>query len=253
MTKGSVYIGGNIYRAGNIGDDAVLQGILCLLETVVPAKNITIGTCGGRGLEYLSPALTYVNSYDVAQVTSAIKQNDCVIAGGGTMIGDELGVDFPLVYNAKLISTAKLHGKKTAMLGIGANKLQSAEGEKIAREIVRLCDIITLRDEESREVCLSLGANPSRTVTTADPAFLLEPKQTTRTKKLKERLRSRGKILGVNVVNEVWAGQDKYKANIAQACEYLSSKHGYLPVFFAMRYVQATSMILRLTRGPQHY
>jgi len=232
MKPSRIYIGGNIYGAGNIGDDAVLQGILSMLESVVPGAIVTVGTYQGRSLEYLPCTLQYVKSYDMPQIINAIRRSDCFISGGGTMIGDELNLSFPLGYNLRLISIAKLYGKRVAMMGIGANRVRQDEGVKIAKTITRLCDLITVRDEQSRSVCLELGANPSRTIATADPAFLLRPKETTRSKELKERLRSRGKVFGINVVNEVWAHKDGYKIAIAKTCEYFSSRNGYTPVFF---------------------
>ena len=232
MSCPKIYIGGNIYGAGNIGDDAALQGILFILESAVPEAVITVGTHQGQRLEDLPRTLQYVNSYDMPQVIDAVKRSDLFISGGGTMIGDELNLSFPLGYNAKLISIAKFYGKKVAMLAIGANKLRSDAGLKTAKTIVSLSDLITLRDEESRGVCLDLGAESHRTVTTADPAFFLGPKETLRTKELKERLCARGKVFGINVVNEVWANVDVYKKAIAQTCEHFSSQHGYLPVFF---------------------
>ena len=232
MKPCKVYVGGVGYRAGNIGDDAILRAILYILTRAAPNVEITVGTYDGKKPQGLLCDVTVVHWREFQQVTKAIRECDCSIIGGATVIGDELGLYYPLEYIAKLVSTAKFHGKKTAMLAIGANKLRSAKGEKMAREIVRLCDIITLRDEGSREVCLSLGANPSRTVATADAAFLLEPQETARTKELKERLRRRGRVLGVNVVNEVWSGEERYKAAIARACDELASRHGYLPVFF---------------------
>lgn len=227
-----IYIGGNIYGAGNIGDDAVLQGILRIIDSSVPQAAVSVGTDKGQRLDGLLPCLHYINSHDMRQVIRTIKESDLVISGGGTMIGDELNLSFPLGYNVRLISIAKLYGKRVSMLAIGANRLRHDAGVKAARTIVRLCDLITVRDDESRSVCLELGAKPSRTVTTVDPAFLLEAKETPRTKKLKERLRARGKVFGVNVVNEAWTHLNGYKIGIARACEYLSSRYGYLPVFF---------------------
>ena len=231
MRVHQIYIGGNIYGAGNIGDDAVLQGIIRILESVVPEATITVGTFQGQRLECLLPSLQYVDSYDMPAVIAAVKRSDYVISGGGTMIGDELGLSFPLEYNAKLISIAKLYGKKVSMLAIGANNLLCNAGVKIARTIVKLCDLITVRDEESHSVCLELGAEPHRTFTTADPAFLLQAKETPRTKKIKNNLRARGKVFGINVVNESWAHLNTYKMGIAKASEYFSSQ-GYLPIFF---------------------
>ena len=232
MSSPNIYIGGNIYGAGNIGDDAVLQGILFILRSAVPEAVITVGTHQGQRLQYLPRTLQYVNGCHTPQVIDAIKQSDCVISGGGTVIGDELDLSYPLGYNAKLISIAKLYGKKVSMLAIGANKLRSNAGVRTARTIIRLCDLITVRDEESRSVCLELGADSSRTATTADPAFLLDAKETPRTRELKERLRARGRVFGVNVVDEAWAHLDTYKVSIARTCEYFHSRYGYLPVFF---------------------
>ena len=63
MKPSRIYIGGNIYGAGNIGDDAVLQGILRILKSAAPEASITIGTYKGQSLEYLPPSLKYVKSY----------------------------------------------------------------------------------------------------------------------------------------------------------------------------------------------
>jgi len=232
MKACKIYIGGNIYGAGNIGDDAVLQGILRLVNSSLPEAVINVGTHNGRRLAGLLPSVHTINSDDMRQVIKTIKESHLFISGGGTMISDELNLSFPLGYNARLISIAKFYGKRVSMLAIGANRLHHDTGMKMGRTMVRLCDLITVRDDESRSVCLELGAKPSRTVTTVDPSFLLEAQETPRTKRLKERLRARGKVFGVNVVNEVWAHLNGYKIGIARACEYISSQYGYLPVFF---------------------
>ena len=227
-----IYIGGNIYGAGNIGDDAALHGILHIAESSLPEADITVGIDNSQKPEGLRAHLHYVHSHDMRQVTSAIKESDLFICGGGTMLSDELNLSFPLEYNARLISVAKFCGKRVWMLGIGANRLRHPKAVKMARTIVGLSDLITVRDDQSRNVCLELGAKPSRTVTTVDPAFLLEPRETPRTRELKKHLRCRGKVFGVNVVNEAWAHLNEYKVAIARACDYLSSRYGYFPVFF---------------------
>jgi polysaccharide pyruvyl transferase WcaK-like protein len=226
-----IYIGGNIYGAGNIGDDAVLLGIIRLIKSASPEFCLIIGTHRGRKLDYLSPDFEIVSSYNIFRLINAIRKSDCFISGGGTMIGDELGLSFPLRYNLKLFSLAKIFRKKTALLSVGANKLRSKSGVSMAREIIGLCDIVTLRDEESREVCLELYTGCD-CVATSDPAFLLEAHETERTKRIKNNLMGKGKIFGVNVVNEVWAQENSYKRAIADACNYLYTQYGYAPVFF---------------------
>ncbi|MGA1823653.1 MAG: polysaccharide pyruvyl transferase family protein [bacterium] len=227
-----IYIGGNIYGAGNIGDDAVLQGILTLINSFLPEAVITIGTAFGQKLSYLPDTVTYIDSYNQHHIINAVKKCDVCISGGGTMISDELNGYFPLEYNAQLISIAKFFGKRVVMLAVGANKLKLSSSKKIGRMIIALCDLITLRDDESRDECLLLGADPFKTYSTADPAFLLEAKETARTKQLKHYLKSRGRIFGINIVNECWAHLEDYKQAIAGACDFIAKHYGYVPVFF---------------------
>lgn len=228
-----VLIGGNIYGCGNIGDDAVLQGILEIVTTAFPTCELAVETEGALRLDFLPPAVRLVDSYDLKAVAQSIQVCDCFISGGGTMIGDELGVHFPLIHNLERIARAKWYGKTVVMLSVGANKLRTPEGAKVARILVGLADAITLRDQQSRAVCEGLGARSGGTFVTADPAFILKGEETARTGDLKRRLRSKGKIIGVNVINEAWADQTNFKAAIAEACDELYTRHGYTPVFFA--------------------
>ena len=230
MTR--VYIGGNIYGAGNIGDDAVLQGIFSILKNIDQEMKFIVGTHDKKCLDFLPNDVNYINSYDMREVKSTIKSCNCFISGGGTMIGDELSSWFPLQYNAHLISLAKCYRKKASLIAIGANQIKHSQNAALGKTIIKLSDLITLRDKESRNVCLKLGAKEINTFTTADPAFILHKKETLRTKKIKTELLAKGKVFGVNMVNEAWADLTGYKYSIAEACNYLYLKYGYIPVFF---------------------
>jgi len=227
-----IYIGGDIYGAGNIGDDSILYGILKILNN----KNyiFTIGTWKGVKLSNLpSKNIDFINALNSKEVKKTIKNSDIFLCGGGTMIGDELSLSFPLIYVAKLISLAKLYKKKVYLFSIGANKLKSEKAEKIVKKIYNLADIITLRDQESLEVCKNLGIPDKKLVVTADPAFLLRKQETKRTKELKNIILNKNKkIFGVNIANESWSHIKKYKKTIAEACNYIYKQYGYKPIFF---------------------
>ena len=227
-----IYIGGNVYGAGNIGDDAVLQGLLGLLAEAVPGAVFVTGTHHGKRLDYLPSGIVYTDADDPLAVANAARSCDVVVSGGGTMIGDELGVAFPLGANSDLLGIAALHGKRTAMLGIGANRLGNPEAIELGRALMDLANLVTTRDAESRDVCLSLGADPDRILVTADPAFLLTAKESVRTRVVKQRLREHGKLLGVSLVNEVWSQEKGYKRGVAEACDRLAETRGLRTVFF---------------------
>ena len=232
MPRNRILIGGNAYGVGNIGDDAVLQGILTLLGEAMPGSCITVEAWNGLRQAFLPDDVATINAAKSEQVTAALHEHDCFISGGGTMIGDELGVGFPLIPNARRMAEAKYLGKGAVMLGIGANPPTTPEGDELARLLVELADVITVRDVQSLDVCLSLGADREAVTVTADPAFLLRPEETPRTKSVKSWIRSKGKTVGVNVVNEAWRDKKRYKQAIARTCDILAEQDGYTPVFF---------------------
>jgi polysaccharide pyruvyl transferase WcaK-like protein len=232
MKSYNLYIGGDVYGAGNIGDDAILEGILFILTELKHDFSYTIGTYDGYKLDISHPHIKYINCYNDVEVIKSIIDSDFVICGGGTLIGDELGVGFPLKFNAELIATSKLLKKKIYLFAIGANKLKTEAGKKIVNKIFGLSDIITLRDKESASVCKDILKENSNIFETADPAFVLQPKRTQRTDEIKKRLGTKDKYFGVNVVNEVWEADKDYKRAIAEACDFVYSNYKYIPVFF---------------------
>ena len=229
----TVYIDGNGYGFGNIGDDAILQGIIRILRTVPEISTITVATKDGKRLPFLDDDVHVSVSFDINSAWGMIKESDCLLVGGGTMIGDELGLHFPLGYNVERILYSKKIQKKTILFGIGANNPGTIQGRELAKIMINHSDLVSVRDTESSVICRTLSCNHARIFQSADPAFLLEPKETVRSKKMKELIRSKGKTIGINVVNEVWAGKKGYKKAIANACALLREKQGFFPVFIS--------------------
>jgi polysaccharide pyruvyl transferase WcaK-like protein len=222
------FITGNIFGAGNIGDDAVLQGLLSLLDAVV-FDNVYV-TCGSHCPAFLPPNAECVKYNDEAGIKRCIQKTDIIIIAGGTMIGDELSLRYPLAYNSKILALSKYYSKKTCMLYIGANRLITCWGRFYAKGILNLSDFVVTRDQKSLEVCNSLGIE--NIYKGADPAFVLNPVATAKSEKLKQITRRHQKTIGINVVNESWASEQEYKKVIARSCSYLHDRHGYVPIFF---------------------
>jgi len=230
--KFSIYIDGNGYGFGNIGDDAILQGIIKILKTLPSNPKITIAVKHGVKLPFLDPDIHVAESFNFEEAKRSIANSDCLLVGGGTMVGDELGLQFPLAYNIERILYSKKCSKRIVLFGIGANKLTTRNGKLLAKMMINHSGLITLRDLESLKVCKRLSTNQENIFQTADPAFLLEPKETGRSRGIKDIIRSKGKTIGINVVNEVWANKKEYKMAIATTCNTLAVE-GYYPIFFS--------------------
>lgn len=233
MKTPRIIIGGNIYGCGNIGDDAVLAGILQEVKRTIPDSALCIETHKGQPLPFVKESCEWVDCYDRTAVFAKIRKCDVYIVGGGTMIGDELSLRFPLEHLAVRVAYAKWLGKRVLFAGVGANRLKTAQGRRLATGLVKLADLMSCRDEASAAVCRDLC--PERTDhirTHADPAYLLAPERTERTERMGASFAKRGPILGINVLNEAWGQSKGYKQAIAGACDILHRKHGLFPVFF---------------------
>jgi len=226
------FIGANGYGAGNIGDDAVLLGIIRALQGFYRDARFTVSSHGQIPLPYLPPGLDYVDAKKENELHAAVIAADVVCSGGGTMIGDELSLAFPLGVNHALMSTAKKNNKKTCMISIGANRLRTIPGIELAQKVINAADFISVRDSQSKEVCEGLAKGKS-IFSAADPAYSLQAESSSRSREVKRLVSSMGdNIIGVNVVNESWSDRQDYKQCIAMALECFCREFDFFPVFF---------------------
>lgn len=229
-----VFFGGNVYGCGNIGDDAVAAGVV----EAIKANNeqqftLSYESHEGLPLPFMDGSNTILDCYDFSSFTETLNAVEMLIIGGGTMIGDELTLGFPLEHLARRVAYAKWMGKKVMFAGVGANRLRTEAGRRIARGLLKLADCVSVRDEASLNVCCELyPQNAAHYRCDADPAFLLGATPTARSAKIKASFAGRGRVIGVNVLNEAWGHLRGYKEAIAGACDVLHEKYGFATVFF---------------------
>jgi len=110
-------------------------------------------------------------------VARAAMTSDVVVVGGGTIFkslhrSTGRHANSLLRNTAALVTGARLRGTKVAMVGVGADDLHGREAQLLARWLVRRCDLLVLRDEESAAVLAAAGA-PMPCWIGADPAWVL--------------------------------------------------------------------------------
>ena len=103
--------------------------------------------------------------------------SDALVIGGGTIfksLHPSTGrrPNSLLRNTLALVAAARSRGTKVAMLGVGADDLRGREAQAIARRLVRLTDLLVLRDEESAGALAAAGA-PTPFWIGADPAWTL--------------------------------------------------------------------------------
>jgi polysaccharide pyruvyl transferase WcaK-like protein/glycosyltransferase involved in cell wall biosynthesis len=166
----------------NIGDDAILWGMLSQLEEAAGGRDVRV--VGGPELgQVVAPFGAAAMSYgDRPELSRAIEEADLVLLGGGGMLYD-FGYDARLerfltdppdrqwTYElAKIAAAAKVAGKRVMMYALGAGPVFTEAARRAVRFIAEQSDVITVRDRASAEMLTRCGLPATRLHVTADPA-----------------------------------------------------------------------------------
>ena len=167
---------------GNIGDDAILEGMLAQLRGSFQAEFAVIG---GDGLADAAGRLsiTALRHEDERAWLRAIEDADLVLIGGGGLLYDSTFIPrlddllHPrsqwLYQSVKVASAARAAGKTVALYGIGVGPLLTDAGRRATRFVADCAEWITTRDQPSANALSALGVPSSRIYPACDPAMFL--------------------------------------------------------------------------------
>ena len=191
-------------------------------------------------------------------IINAIRRCDVYVWGAGQLLRDDTGIKSPL-YRLSRPVLAKLLGKPVMAYAIGIGPIGMKMTRFLSRHVLNLFDLITVRDEFSRELLEQIGVNSRKIHVTIDPAFALTPSPK---KEIDTLLSSFGMepanrpLIGVapfgpafrgvrsilpvkyQVKRDIWQpnGEQKYDHHVsvvAQACDYVAEKYKARCVFIA--------------------
>lgn len=152
------------YGFGNLGDEALLAGLLGQLKALGAEALVLSGdperTTAEHGVEA---------AHRYRGLLPALRRSDALISGGGGLLQDTTS-SRSLGYYLGVLRLARMLGKKTAVYGQSIGPLSPA-GRRRARRVLRHVPL-AVRDEPSIELLADLGLE-ARMV--ADPALLLRP------------------------------------------------------------------------------
>lgn len=179
MPRNGVVIIGN-YGATNVGDEAVLSGLLTLAAsrgkkpvTVMsydPSR--TMAEHGCASVPLLPFGIRSFLRFDYLRSFHILTRTEEVWIGGGALFTDEkLFAIFLWGWHA---FWSRLLCGQVALVANTVGPIRTNRGKLLMRMILRMIRSATLRDSESEAVLRSLGFTGRATVAT-DPAFLIEP------------------------------------------------------------------------------
>ena len=165
------------YGGLNLGDEAILEGILRELRAAVPVE-VTVfsrnpdDTLKRHGVERALP----VREMSREQVRAEIARLDLLILGGGGILFDaEVGIylrEVLLAHEARV---------PVFVYAIRAGPLERPESRTVVKEAFDRAAMISVRERPSQHLLESIGVQQEIHIT-ADPALLLEPQPLPRTR-----------------------------------------------------------------------
>lgn len=171
------------YGFQNIGDEAILTAMLAQMRSRRPDLLFTV-TSARPEQTAAAHGVISIPWWNMDRVAAAVRESDLVVVGGGGLFhdygpfdpgafltDDHSGIGF---YAAPLL-LARLTGKPAMLYGVGIGPLKTPQSRTFTRIACDCANLITVRDEESRELLVSLGVKAEDIEVTADPAFQFKP------------------------------------------------------------------------------
>ncbi|MEW6183230.1 MAG: polysaccharide pyruvyl transferase CsaB [Bacillota bacterium] len=156
------------YGFGNCGDEAMLFAIITLLRRRIPDLRVAVLSQRPRDTarEF---GVQAVPRRDVRLIIREMKDADLLLSGGGNLFQDVTSVR-SVFYYAAIVLLARMLGIKICVYGQGIGPLNHRASRCLVGWVLRLANVITLRDERSLKELAALGVSRPAHVM-ADPVF----------------------------------------------------------------------------------
>ncbi|WP_339318561.1 polysaccharide pyruvyl transferase CsaB [Paenibacillus sp. FSL R10-2734] len=161
------------YGFRNSGDEAVLQSILIALQKQSQATGISIEPIV-LSIDPEWTSATYrvksVHRMKLGEVRQAIYESSGLISGGGSLLQDVTGSK-SIPYYLGIIKLAQWMGRPTFIYAQGIGPVNRKLFHPLIKAVFRKCTYISVRDEQSRELLLSMGLEQKNIEVVPDPVM----------------------------------------------------------------------------------
>ncbi len=153
------------YGFGNGGDEALLATLLQMLP-----KHVTpIVLSGNPTATQQAYGVPAIDRWNLPLVIQTLRQSECLILGGGSLLQD---VTSPrsLLYYGGVLGMAQRIGIKTIAWSQGIGPLKALWSQSFVRGLLKGCTWVSIRDRNSAQILTHWGVKYTQTV---DPVWAL--------------------------------------------------------------------------------
>lgn len=221
------------YGKGNGGDNAILSAICNQLHSIDP--DLPICALSRDPAETrLCAGIDAVYTFNIFCIAKKMRHTRLYISGGGTLMQDATSTR-SLLYYLFSIRQAARHGCRVMLYGCGVGPIsRSGNRRRAARVLNRCAEVISVRDQYSRDFLTELGVMKPEIHLTADPALLIDPPDS---ELLQAYLRDSGLVEGQRYLLlsvRPWHGFEAKVGAFARAADYAYEKYGLVPLLYCM-------------------
>jgi polysaccharide pyruvyl transferase CsaB len=155
----------------NLGDEAILAGLLVGFRQMAPETQITVLSAAPASTARMHGASAVHRAKPLA-IWREMRMRRLFISGGGGLLQDSTSARSALYY-LSLLRMARMAGAKTAVLAQSIGPIRRRAVRVLARRVLSNCDLITVRDEHSVRELEAIGVRGREFHVAADLSFLL--------------------------------------------------------------------------------
>ncbi|SHM58424.1 polysaccharide pyruvyl transferase CsaB [Caldanaerovirga acetigignens] len=235
------------YGFGNAGDEAILMAMVDSFKKLDDNIRIKALSANPKETEMMH-GIEAVHRTNPFLVVKAIAEADLVLSGGGGLLQDVTS-SRSIPYYLLIVFLAKKMGKKVMFYANGVGPVNRNLNKRLIASVGNMVDLITVRDENSRDQLKNLGVKKPQIYVTADPAFALKPVDDETGLSILNRHRIDLSKAGLNIGISVrpWKVGETRKV-IAEACDFLINSYSVNIVFIPMQFPQDYNESLEIMR-----
>lgn len=239
----SILISG-YYGFDNSGDDAILKAIVKDIRRANSKVNIHVLSNNPKKTKEIY-GVEAVNRFKLMEVFKAIKNTNLLISGGGSLLQDITSTRSILYYLA-IMKLNKLMKKPVMIYANGIGPIEKNINRFLTKRILNKVDLITLRDESSKDYINKLGVKNKNIFVTADPVFTLEPAPFNRVKEIfqYENIPVDKKFIGISVRR--WKNFNNISSIMADIIKCIIKEYKVNVILIPMHYPEDLDISLEI-------
>jgi polysaccharide pyruvyl transferase CsaB len=243
------------YGFNNTGDEAILKSMVRAFKKKIPQIEITVLSQSPLQTSQTSQVKA-INRLHLIDIIRWLRDTDLFISGGGGLLQDSTGKGWSILYYLGLILVAKIFKVSVMIYAQGIGPVNKQINKKLIKWILNKVDLITVRDNFSKELLENLGVVKPSIYVNSDPVFLLKKKNINHTidsyPYIRELINSDNHpLIGISV-RECKSNRLDSKRIFAQVADYLIENYKAKIIFLPFKFdedVRISEKILSLMKN----